>query len=153
MECKPKSNPAIEDRRQNLGAIFLSGWNRNRLNDVLKRQGLFGVGRAQARLQKIADQKAAAEAKEAAERAEAHAAYLERSRRASWVVHNLDAIIAAGNGHEPLDLDRFDASIPKSGWPDNDSPENYPFTGALVSMADEKQTAMHKMAEKLHIKI
>ena len=108
---------------------------------------------AQARLQKIADQKAEAEAKEAAERAEAHAAYLERSRRASWVVHNLDAIIAGGNGHEPLDLDRFEGSIPKSGWPEGDSPDNYS-TSAPPSLTEEgKPTAMHQLADKLGMKL
>ena len=69
----------------------------------------------EARLKKIADQKAEAEAKEAAERAAAQAEHIERSRRASWVVHNLDAIIAEGKGNEPLDLDRIRRSDPKGG--------------------------------------
>ena len=95
------------------------------------------------------------EATEAMERAQAHAAQLERIRRASWITHNLDALIQSGKGHEPLDLDRFGSFIPKSGWPENDSPDNYHFAGTPVNASDKEgeETTMHRVARKLGLEM
>lgn len=65
----------------------------------------------------------AAEAARQAELQQARDVELEKCREGAWYNHRLTAMIDAGKGQQPFRSEDF--TVPTSGWPPGDGPENY----------------------------
>jgi hypothetical protein len=98
------------------------------------RQQLFDreIADQQAKAERREAEQQQAEARDSAERAAEQAAAVEKVRVGAWTLHLLDQQIATGQGRAA-----FAPSVPPSGWPPGQSPENFGIGPASPHVADD----------------
>ena len=85
-------------------------------------------------------ERAAAEARDAAERAEAQAASVERVRVGAWHLALIEKQVAAGEGQAP-----FKPTIPEAGWPAGRGPETFGIAPSVKVPDDISGTTIMKL--------
>ena len=111
--------------------------------DEMRRRAEWAEGQLRARdleeAQRKANEMAAAQEiqdeTESAERKAALEAEIENTRRGSWI-NGFIREAAKSNPGAMIDPDAIEQAIPKAGWPADDGPHNYHFTGEKIFGSD-----------------